>query len=91
MCYDSGGTMNKEWEVDKYRLFGMMPGGNHAGYRNYWNSIFSIAVRTGVSNKILQWKYRKVLKENYSSSGGYPIGDVDFLTELGSYQNNRMG
>jgi hypothetical protein len=91
ICYDSGGTMNKEWEVEKYRLFGMMPGGNHAGYRNYWNSVFSIAVQTGVSNKILQWKYRKVLKENYSSSGGYPIGDVDFLTELGSYQNNRMG
>jgi hypothetical protein len=69
----------------------MMPGGNHAGYRNYCNSVFSITVQTSVSNKILQWKYRKVLKENYSSSGGYPIGDVDFLTQLGSYQNNRMG
>jgi hypothetical protein len=34
----------KEWEVEKYRLFGMMPGGNHAGYRNYWKSVFSIAV-----------------------------------------------
>jgi hypothetical protein len=28
---------------------------------------------------------------NYFSSGGYPIGDVEFLIELGGYQNNRMG
>jgi acid phosphatase family membrane protein YuiD len=61
------------------------------GYRNYWNSVISIAVQTGVSNKILQWKYRKVQKENYFSTGGYPVGDVEFLTEIGSYQNNRMG
>jgi hypothetical protein len=90
VSYESGGTMNKEWEVEKYRLFGMISGGNHVGYRNYWNSVISIAVQTGVSNKILQWKYRKVQKENYFSTGGYSIGDVEFSTELDSYQNNRM-
>jgi hypothetical protein len=66
-------------------------GGNDVGYRNYWNSVFSIAVQTGVSNKILQWKYRKVQKENYFSTGGYPIGDDELSTELGGYQNNKMG
>jgi hypothetical protein len=73
ISYDSGGTMNKECEGEKYRLFGMMSGGNHVGYRNYWNSVFHIAIQTGVLNKILQWKYRKVQK------------DVELLTELGGY------
>jgi hypothetical protein len=80
--------MNKEWEVAKYRLFGMMPGGNHVGYRNYWNSVISIAVQTGCR---IRFYNGKVQKENYFSTGGYPIGDVEFLIELGNYQNNRSG
>jgi hypothetical protein len=75
--------MNKEWEAEKERLFEMLPGGNHAGYRNYWNTVFSIAVQSGVANKMLAYKYRRTQRENYKSSGGYPIGDVDYLTDLG--------
>jgi hypothetical protein len=90
VAYESGGTCNKSWDVEKERLFSMMPGGNHAGFRNYWNSVISIAVQTGVANKQLAWKHKRFQKERNISCRGYPIRDVEYLTEIGSYKNNRI-
>jgi hypothetical protein len=67
-----------------------LPGGNHAGYRNYWNTVFSIAIQNRVANKMLACKYRRIQHKNYKSSGGCPIGNVEYLTDLGEYRNTRV-
>jgi hypothetical protein len=42
-----------------------------------------------MANKMLAAKSARKQRANYKSSGGYPIGDVAQLTDLGGYNSNK--